>query len=284
MGTAEIRLIFRLIFRLIQVEKGWWRWCHQPFSTCINLNINFIKKNFGNFKPSESFRCFRPIIPKSTQNYSRMEQKDEIIVRSEQLFLRLGVKSVSMDDIARELGISKKTLYQHFDTKDALVEASVSTHVEREQCMIEQICAAAKDALDEIRNMGAFITASIEDISPGALYDLQKYYYKTWQLLMQKQDVHVADCIVKNIHRGIKEKLYRDDLNPEIVAKIYSKSTYMVVEQIALSASKFTRRQLIWELHNYHVHGIATPKGLRLWEQYSSEMKYYDVPKTIGRI
>lgn len=186
-----------------------------------------------------------------------------------------------MDDMSREMGISKKTLYQHFDNKDALVEAVISTHVDREKTIMEGICTNAKDALDEMRNIGAFITMTIEDVSPSALFDLQKYYRKSWELLMNKQDTHVNGCIIKNMERGIKEGLYRNDLNVEIVAKIYAKAAFMVVDEISQSASKFTRRELIWELHNYHIHGIATPKGLKIWDKYSREMKYYDVRKPI---
>ena len=213
-----------------------------------------------------------------------MDASTEIISRSEQLFLRLGIRSITMDDIARELGISKKTLYQHFDHKDSLVEAVIISHVERERLAMENICLKATDALDEIRNVGAFITATIEDVSPSALFDLQKYYRKSWELLMEKQDGQVIHSIVKNIERGISEGWYRSDVNPEIVARIYSKATYMVVDEISNSASKFSRRELIWELHNYHIHAIATPAGIERWKRYSNDMKYYDVPKSTGLI
>ncbi|MEK7254082.1 MAG: TetR/AcrR family transcriptional regulator [Bacteroidota bacterium] len=206
-----------------------------------------------------------------------MDIRDEIINRSERLFLRLGVRSVSMDDISSQLGISKKTLYQHFENKDALVEAVISTHSERKQCTIEQLCGRAKDALDEIRQIGAFITASIEDASPSALYDLQKYYRKSWELLTDKRDERVAVCIRRNIERGIAEGLYRSDLQPEIIAKLYARLTQAIIELMAdVSAAKFSRQQMIWELHNYHIHGIANVKGLKQWEQYSSEMKFYE--------
>ncbi len=211
-----------------------------------------------------------------------MDIRDEIISRSEQLFLRLGIRSITMEDMSRELGISKKTLYQHFENKDALVEAVISTHVAREREIMDGICGSSADAMDEIRNIGAFITATIEDVSPSALFDLQKYYRKSWELLMNKQDTQVMGCIMKNIERGIKEGLYRSDLNPEIVAKIYSKATFMVVDEISQSASKFSRRELIWELHNYHMHAISTPKGLKTWEKYGHEMKFYDLPKPTG--
>lgn len=201
-----------------------------------------------------------------------MNVKQEIIARSEPLFLRIGVKSVSMDDIARELGISKKTLYQHFDNKDSLVEEVFRTHVERQQEVMCSISNNAENALDEIRKIGAFLTTMIEDISPSALYDLQKYYRKSWELLMKNKDVHVLNCIMKNIGRGIQEGLYREDLQVEITAKIYAKATFMVVDELSNSNSRFSRKQLIRELHGYHVHAIATPKGMKLWKDYTGEL------------
>lgn len=102
-----------------------------------------------------------------------MDIKEEIVVRSEQLFMRVGVKSVTMDDISRELGMSKKTLYQHFDNKDSLIEAVINTHVEREQNCTEDIKHGAKDALDEVRKIGVFLASTIEDVSPSTLFDLK---------------------------------------------------------------------------------------------------------------
>jgi len=197
-----------------------------------------------------------------------MDVKHEIIVRAERLFLKLGVRSVTMDDVAREMGISKKTLYQHFDNKDKLVAEVISTHVAREKAIMDGICVESCDALDEMLKVGTFMTAMIEEISPGALYDLQKYYRKSWEKLMEEQDGQTSCCIMKNIERGQKEGLYRSNLNAQIVAKLYGKATFMIVEELSDSHSKFTRRELIWELHNYHIHAIATPKGLALWKEY----------------
>ncbi len=206
-----------------------------------------------------------------------MEITEEIIHRSEQLFMKLGIRSVSMDDISRELGISKKTLYQHFENKDSLVEAVIASHILRAKDGIEGICKQAGNALEEIRNIGVFIMASIKDVSPSTLYDLQKYHYRSWVLFRQKQDRQVIGSIMKNIERGVSEGLYRKDLTPEIIAKIYAKAANMIVEEISNAQSSFSRRQLIWELHNYHIHAIATPKGLELWKQYNSEIQYNDV-------
>ena len=203
-----------------------------------------------------------------------MDIKEEIVVRSEQLFMRVGIKSVTMDDVSRELGISKKTLYQHFENKDQLVEEVINTHVEREQKCTEEICKGTKDALDEMNKIGVFLASTIEDVSPSTLFDLQKYYYKTWEILMKKQDEHIINSIIRNIQTGIADGHYRADVNPEVIARIYAKATYMIVEEIANPNSKFSRKDMIWELHNYHIHAIATQKGLKLWKEYNPELKY----------
>ncbi|MBI1224136.1 MAG: TetR family transcriptional regulator [Bacteroidetes bacterium] len=203
-----------------------------------------------------------------------MDIKEEILARSEQLFMRLGIKSVTMDDVSKELGMSKKTLYQHFENKDRLVEEVINTHVERDKACTEKITEAAKDALDEMHKMGVFLASHIEIISPSTLFDLQKYYFKTWEMLMKKQDEQIINSIINNIQNGISEGYYRPDVNATVIARIYAKSAYMIVEEIANPNSKFSRKEMIWELHNYHVHAIATPKGLKLWKKYNGDSKY----------
>lgn len=196
--------------------------------------------------------------------------------------MRYGIRSVTMDDVSRELGISKKTLYQHFDNKDNLVEAVISTHVEREQKCMSTISEAAQNALDEIRAIGVFITTTIKDVSQSTMFDLQKYYRHLWELLTQKQDCQIKESIEKNLERGIQEGLYRPDLDKEVVAKIYAKATYFVLDELSLPASNYTRKQLVWELHNYHVHAIATEKGLALWKSYTNDAKEYDTASTLN--
>jgi AcrR family transcriptional regulator len=198
-----------------------------------------------------------------------MDTKEEIISRSEQLFMRVGVKSVTMDDISRELGMSKKTLYQHFENKDSLIEAVVNTHCEREQILTDKLTADAQDALEEVLKIGAYFATTIEDVSPSTLFDLQKYYFKSWETLMKKQDEHIINSIMKNIAKGVAEGNYRADVNPAIIARIYAKATYMIVEELGNPKSKFSRKELIRELHNYHIHAITTPKGLKLWKKYN---------------
>ena len=198
-----------------------------------------------------------------------MDITQDILTKAEHLFLTLGIRSISMDDICRELGMSKKTLYQYFKNKDALVQTVIESHVEREQEEIDEIVASSSDAIDELCKIGSKVIRNIEDVSASTLFDLQKYYRSSFEILMKKQDGFIFECFHKNIIRGILEGLYRENVNPEIVAGIYAKTSYFVVEALSDSNFKYTRKQMVNELYNYHVRGIATVKGVRLWEKYN---------------
>lgn len=205
-----------------------------------------------------------------------MEPRDEVLLRAESLFKRFGIRSVTMDDIARELGISKKTLYQHFDNKDKLVEEAILRHLATECCTMAALHEASENALDELRRIAAHVTHTIEDVSPGTLFDLRKYYRSSWELLTQKQDENVVASTVKNLRRGQSEGYYRKDLNVEIVANIYAKAVYVLLDEIIASPLKVSREQLIHELHDYHIHAVATPAGLKRWQHHAHDIQFYD--------
>ena len=192
----------------------------------------------------------------------------EILNRAEKLFLNVGIRSVSMDDISRQLGMSKKTLYQYFDNKDELVRTVIESHVEREQEEIEAISDRSKNALDELYLIGHQAIKNMKDVSPSTLHDLQKYYRSSFDILMEKQHQFVYEFYIKNIERGIFEGHFREDINPDIIARIFSNCIHFIVEALADPNINFTKKQMMEELYDYHVRGIATAKGKRLWEKY----------------
>ena len=196
---------------------------------------------------------------------------EDILNKAEKLFLKLGIRSVSMDDLCREIGISKKTLYQYFENKDALVKQVIETHVGREQEEIKELVSNSKNALDELKLIGMMVIRNIEDISAGTLYDLQKYYRTSFDILIKEQNEFVFKCFMENIKRGVIEGLFRPEINPEIVARIYSSSSFFIVDALSDPKISFNRKQMINELYNYHVRGIVTPKGLKLWEKYMAD-------------
>ncbi len=239
---------------------------------------NFSKKTQETFEPFIVSIVLQPFF--TDKHTFAMELKEQIISRSKDLFMKFGVRSVTMDDIARELGISKKTLYQYFENKDQLVNEVIQAHCEESHCAMVKIHEQADNALDEITKMGMYIIAKVEHVSASTLYDLRKYYRMAWENLMTHQDTMVIECMRINLQRGIQEGLFRSDLNVEIIARIYAKAVYAIVEEISNPNTPIPRREFIRALHDYHVHAIATPKGLKLWKHYL-ESSYPSLPTAV---
>ena len=141
--------------------------------------------------------------------------------RISEIFMRYGIKSITMDDIARELGISKKTLYQHFDNKKDLVKKSTQFHIAGEQEDIEAISKSAENAIDEMVQISRYIKRKLAVLSPTTLFDFRKYYPESWQVFLDHKVKYIYNCIASNLERGIQEGLYREDLDVDVLAKIY---------------------------------------------------------------
>jgi TetR/AcrR family transcriptional regulator, cholesterol catabolism regulator len=202
------------------------------------------------------------------QNKTAVKLKDNIVLKARNLFLKYGIKSVAMDDIARELGISKKTLYQHFETKSDLIKSVAEQNLATDIRMVNEIQATAKDAIDEMFMLAKYVLEEIASIqSPTLIFDLQKYYPEMWQLFEQFQYQQVANHIKHNIERGITEGFYRAEINGDIISKIYSGNSLCVIDENMFPTKQFDKIKLFKEFFVYHIRGIATTKGLKLLEK-----------------
>lgn len=198
-----------------------------------------------------------------------MEQKQKIFCQAEELFLKYGVKSVTMDDLASHLGVSKKTLYQHFKNKSDLVEKTLSEHLEMEKQAVLEFRATSENAIVELFKIGAHVSSHLHQINPAIMFDLKRYYPKAWETLEFYKTDFIYDNILKNIKRGSTEGLYRDDLNSEIIARFYLE----MINAIMHPDFKASNREIVEyyeEFLRYHVRGIASNKGLKVLEEINS--------------
>jgi TetR/AcrR family transcriptional regulator, cholesterol catabolism regulator len=194
--------------------------------------------------------------------------KDNIIQKSRNLFLKYGIKSVAMDDIARELGISKKTLYQHFETKSDIIRSVAEQNLANDIRMVGVIQTDAIDAIDEMFLLARYVTEELASIqSPTLIYDLQKYHPDMWRLFETSQHEQITKHIEHNIERGITEGLYRTGINANIISRIYSASSLCVVDEDRFPQKQFDKVKLFKEFFVYHIRGLATAKGLKLLEK-----------------
>src|SRR5689334_11898449 len=148
-----------------------------------------------------------------------MEPKQRILIKAEELFMQYGIRSVSMDDIANNLGMSKKTLYQYFADKDELVDAVVDGHIN----MIQTDCLGcrkdAHDAIHEIFIMMERIMEEFSNMNPMLLYDMEKFHFKAYQRFRDHKDKFLLQIIRDNIEWGIKDELYRTDVSVDVMSK-----------------------------------------------------------------
>lgn len=184
------------------------------------------------------------------------------VERIEALFLRFGIKSITMDEIASDLGISKKTLYQMVGSKDELVVKVLEHHIarEKEQCLT--LAGVAPNAIEEIFIIMDSNSSELAQMKTNIVNDLQKYHRKAWELMYRFQYDFVFKIIKDNLVRGCSEKLYREDFDPEIIAKLHLATAFNLFDPQIFPDGSIPKVVLFKEYMMHYLHGIVSPKGL----------------------
>jgi AcrR family transcriptional regulator len=200
-----------------------------------------------------------------------MDVKEKILKNAEALFMRYGIRSVTMDDIARDLGISKKTLYQYVENKSDLIFQIVEQFTCQEQGMLDVIKGDSQDPIEEMLNLGRHIIRVMRTMGANTLYDLRKYYPQSWEQIESLRKKHVYQAIMDNIERGQAQGLYRADITPDIIAKLYVEKTGILVDEEVFPLAQYNRQTLLREFMVYHIRGIASKLGLQQLDNYLAD-------------
>lgn len=193
---------------------------------------------------------------------------DQILSKCEQYFMRNGLKSTTMDDVCRFMGISKKTLYQFIEQKSDLIYRIVQRRVQEEQQLTKAIAADSENAIDELLRISRQVHNKLQQTPHSILYDLQKYYHRSWELMEQHRKSFVAEMIKANIERGIQEGLYRNDLQTDIVTAIYTCTIAEMVDESFSTENAFSPSEAYRVFIDYHIRGIASEKGMEVYGGY----------------
>lgn len=189
--------------------------------------------------------------------------KEDIIHTAADMFLTLGFKSVTMDDIAGKMGISKKTIYTHFSTKNKLIEATTIHILESIEEGIEKIKARENNAIEELYEIKKFVMHHLKDEKSSPQYQLSKYYPKVYQNV-QDNHLNMVHCsITENLQKGIRGGLYRPDIPVEFISKIYFMGITGIKNSNLFPVEKFPVKKLTESFLEYHLRAIVTPKGLQ---------------------
>ena len=191
------------------------------------------------------------------------ESKLKILTGAEALFLRYGFKSITMDDIARELGISKKTLYQYFTDKNDLVNQAVENHlsIEKESCL--QLEESEKDPIAYLLAISNNFSSEEKHINPAVLFDLKKYFKEAWDKIELYSKEFIYGQVLQNLQQGKSKGLYRKEMNEKIIALHYVHMIQFMVNPENYHKEERNFNVVHKELMTYHLHGILTEKGLK---------------------
>ena len=191
----------------------------------------------------------------------------ELIASVAQLFMRLGIKSLTMDEIARQLGVSKKTLYKYASDKKELVSKAVQLAIDEEESLLSEMHEANGNAIDKIFAINTMISEKLQSIQPAVIFDMQKYYPEAWAIMEEHKSVFIHNQIKENLEEGIKQGLNRNNMNPELVSRIYVTLINSIFDSPIYSLSNHSFKETHTEVARYHLRGITNKKGVEYMQQ-----------------
>lgn len=204
--------------------------------------------------------------------------KERILEETERLFWKYGVRSVTMEEIAKQLGISKKTIYQHFADKEQILYEVLQDKMGKHQS--EMACAVIEttNPVEEIMNVLNMMQKNADQISPNLLIDIKRYYPQAFLLFRKYKEEHVMRSILENIQKGIDQGLYRSDINPDILARLRVEQIELAFDNDIFPTDQYTMHDVQHELMHHFIRGMLTDKGFTIYNQYVHLKNEFNLP------
>ncbi|HEV7621571.1 MAG TPA: TetR/AcrR family transcriptional regulator [Flavisolibacter sp.] len=200
-----------------------------------------------------------------------MDPKERILIKTHELFNRYGIRSVSMDDIAAQLGMSKKTLYQYYADKDELVNEVFGSIVEENKMHCIEFTSKGENAIHEIFMSFNMIEEILTEMNPSVLFDMQKYHPSAFKKFEEYRNNFLYKMILENLKSGISEGLYRDDFDIEILTRYRLYSIMLSFNSDIFPTNKNNLVYIEHQLLEHFLYGLATPKGQKLIQKYKNQ-------------
>ena len=193
--------------------------------------------------------------------------KTEILENATHLFLNQGFKSVTMDDIATHMGISKKTIYANYAHKTELVHAVGFELLNNVQCGVQDLLTEQMNPIEELYEIKKYVIQHLQGEKTSSIQQLIKYYPKIFSELRATQYEFMRGCMERNITRGIEQGLFRNNLDVEFVSRMYQVGITNIKDESIFPEHKFPHIALYEMYLEYHLRGIVTPEGRKILNQ-----------------
>jgi len=197
-----------------------------------------------------------------------MKTKDRILKGAEELFFKYGIKSITMDDIAKHLGISKKTIYQFYSDKNEVVEILMIQRMKLNELEFKQITEQTDNVIEEVLAMMKHIGIMFSQMNPNLFYDMQKYHPNSWKLFKQFKEECIERMVEESVKRGIKQGFVRADINTKIIARLRMQEVEMGFDPQTFPPDRYEIVDVQLALLDHFLHGICTLKGHKLINKY----------------
>ncbi|GAA4449545.1 TetR/AcrR family transcriptional regulator [Nibrella saemangeumensis] len=195
--------------------------------------------------------------------------KEKILTEAEGLFWKYGVKSITMDDIARQLGISKKTIYQHFEDKEDIVFQVVKDKLDRDEEEFQCQFRGAGNPVEEILRVSELLRQHAVTVNPSMVLDVQRHYPKAWAVFLKHKEQYILTSIQDNLRRGVQEGLYRPDIDIEVMARLRIESVQLGFDERVFPGSRANVLAVQEQLLHHFIRGLLTEKGFSVYNQYN---------------
>jgi TetR/AcrR family transcriptional regulator, cholesterol catabolism regulator len=203
------------------------------------------------------------------------EKQNQIIVGAFKLFYKYGIRSISMDDICREICMSKKTMYQYFKNKEELVGKVLNEESNKENCRFISIHENYPNPIDALLEVSKLTCQLIAEINPNFFFDLKKYYPEIFKNYVDQTRTHIFNKIRENILRGIEEGLYRSDLSVDLISWLYVQKLEDIMDsEFDIPDKKAAVTKFFKVMFENHIRGISTPKGVEYFEERKESLKF----------
>ncbi len=200
--------------------------------------------------------------------------KGRILAEAERLFWKYGVRSVTMEDIARQLGISKKTIYQHFSDKEQILYQVIQDKTSRDQSEMACMAIETSNPIEEILSVLNLMRKNVDQVSPNLLIDIKRYYPQAFVLFRRFKEEHIMKSILENIQKGVSQGLYRSDINPVILARLRVEEIELAFDNDFFPMDQYSMHDIQFELMHHFVRGMLTEKGFTIYNQYVNQYNH----------
>jgi len=197
--------------------------------------------------------------------------KQRIQTAAHALVMQYGIRSISMDDIAANLGMSKKTIYQYFKDKDELIEAVVDEVIETNQCACKADIERSENAVHEIFLVMDMMAEMFKTMNPSILYDMQKYHPAAFSKFSKHKNEFLYNVCTQNLQRGIKEELYRPELPVDILCRYRVETMFIPFNPEFQQKLKHSLAKIEEEILIHFLYGLVSLKGYKLIIKYKEQ-------------